>query len=356
MRMFHGKAWLSLVSAALMIAQASAEETAALSPLEVLRSRDLSVVAALMQTDGRSARIEVEVIEDDGLAAGEPLVDLGSVTKFVTAVAVLRLVDEGLIGLRSPLRELLPNVPRDKAAITVHQLLTHTSGLTESTGDDGERLSRDALLERVLNTPLLHPPGGGYHYSNAGYSLLAAVVEIASGKTYESYLSDSILRPLGLPPIGYEAVYDPDRSLRSSRSWRTLFRRMPIRSASWGGHAPGWNLIGNGGAVATAEGFLRFWQAFLAGRIVDPDLVALALTPHVDEGTGSSFYGYGLVVERSESLGTVYWHDGGNEVFSAEWRHLDAYGTTLFAAGPGDGGFDAMELLLQGMARERFLR
>ena len=90
MRRFHGKAWLSLVSAALMIAQASAEETAALSPLEVLRSRDLSVVAALMQTDGRSDRIEVEVIEDDGLAAGEPLVDLGSVTKFVTAVAVLR--------------------------------------------------------------------------------------------------------------------------------------------------------------------------------------------------------------------------------------------------------------------------
>ena len=290
--------------------------------------------------------LEIEVFPFPGVDAGDPLVDIGSLTKFVTAVTVLQMVDTGAFSLDTRISELLANVPADKEGITLHHLLTHSAGIIESTGDDEETIDRDAFLSRVMAAPLLHPIGRRYHYSNAGYSLLAAIIEIHSGVTFETYLNDNILLPNDLPPIGYQAVYEEHASLRTSRGFATAFRRLTIADASWGGGTPGWNLVGNGGAVATAEGFLRFWNAFHSGNIVSERLVQAALTPHVDEGDGDTFYGYGLVVEPSREHGTMYWHDGGNEHFSAEWRHLSASDTTLFTAGLGNDAFTAMERLM----------
>lgn len=323
---------------------------AALAPPVHADAPELDALAALAVVDppvvaAASAPGRVEV-ESFVAGAGDPLVDLNSVTKTVTAVMVLHLVEAGRLSLDDPLGALLPNVPADKAAITVHQLLTHTAGIPDSVGSDEEALDRDGFLARVLAHPLTGEPGGAHAYSNAGYGLLAAVVEITTGRSYERVLLDDVLAPLGLPPIGYASVYDRDRSLLSARVPPSGFMRRPIDRASWGGAEPGWNLVGNGGLVTTAEGFVAFWRAFVEGRIVGDDLVALALTPHVDEGWGDTFYGYGLVVEPLPGGGTVYWHDGGNEAFSAEWRHFAPAGRTFFVAGPGESAFPAMDRLL----------
>ena len=296
---------------------------------------------------GAAPAIEIEVSSFPGVEASDPLIDIGSLTKFVTAVTVLKLIDQGAFTLQSPISDLLDDVPEDKQDITVHDLLTHSSGLVASTGRDEEALGRDAFLERLMAAPLMHPVGQEYLYSNAGYSLLAAIVEVQSGTSYEGYLNDTVLRPLGLQPIGYRSVYDDNRSLRTPRRIETLFRQQTIAEASWGGASPGWNLIGNGGAVTTAEGFLLLWLAFYAGEIVSPLLVDAALTPHVDEGDGDTFYGYGIVVEHSDDLGTLYWHDGGNDLFSAEWRYLADRQVALFTAGHREDAFEAMEDLLK---------
>ncbi len=306
-----------------------------------LASEDLPVIVGLSTPSAR----EIEVFLPPSQPEGDPLIDLGSVTKFVTAMTVLHLVEEGQLDLQARLGDLLPDVPAEKAGITVHQLLTHTGGFVESVADDAEDLGREAFLTRAFEAPLLD--GSGYAYSNVGYSVLAAIVETASGQSFETYLIERVLAPRGLGPIGYGAVYDEARSLRSERSARTLYRQRPIEAASWGRPSPGWALIGNGGAVTTAETFLEVWSAFLEGRIVGPDLVALALTPHADEGGGESFYGYGLVVEESEDLGLMYWHDGGNEIFSAEWRHFVRDSTTFLVAGPGESAFEAAGLLME---------
>ncbi|MEM9798190.1 MAG: serine hydrolase domain-containing protein [Pseudomonadota bacterium] len=312
-----------------------------------LMDTDARIVAAIRQEEGAAASLDVEVGRGLGTGQVAPLVDLGSLTKFVTAVAVLHLVDAGRLSLDARLADLLPGVPEDKAAISVHQLLTHMGGFAESTGADPERLDRTGFLRRVMARPLEQAPGSGYLYSNAGYSLLAAIVETVSGWDYERYLLDDLLEPNGLPPIGYAAVYAPDRSIRTARTLSTAFRRAPIQEASWGAAAPGWNLIGNGGLVTTAEGFLAFWDAFLSGRLVSDELVALALTPFADEGGGESHYGYGLVVETSPKHGTIYWHDGGNDRFSSEWRHVADRGLSIFVAGIDDDAFDAMEAALR---------
>lgn len=338
-------ATLALLFCGLMTT-AQADTPRLLADANTLRALDLPLVSAIStQRDGTSDIMVEDHTNANGIS-GETLIDLGSITKFVTAVATLHLIDAGHFSTQSTLQELLADVPADKAQITIHQLLTHSSGLINSTGDDEEPLTRAAFLSRVLALPLAHEPGGPYLYSNAGYSVLAAIIEQTSGKAYEDYLIDDILTPLGLTPIGYDAAYTADRSLRSDRIWRTGFARAPIRAASWGDQSPGWNLIGNGGTVTTVEGFVDFWNAFLDGTIVNPALVSAALTPHVDEGLNGSFYGYGLVVEDSPSLGRMYWHNGGNDVFSAEWRHFSDHDTTIMLAGTGEDAFVGMDRLM----------
>ncbi|MEO0918548.1 MAG: serine hydrolase domain-containing protein [Pseudomonadota bacterium] len=303
---------------------------------------DLPVIVASRNGIGD---IDVESAIDIASPGADEIVDIGSVTKTVTAIAVLHLIENHDLTLGTTLSELLPGVPQDKAQITLHQLLTHTSGIVESTGDDGEALSRSDFLERVFDAPLAAKPGTLHLYSNAGYSVLAAIIEVQSGLNYEDYLFDLVL-PEGSPAIGYARAYDAERAIRSNRSWLIGFQRRAVADASWGASEPGWNLIGNGGLVTSAEGFLAFWAAFLSGQIVGDTLVAEATTPHVDEGNGDTFYGYGMVVEPLEDGTHVFWHDGGNDIFSAEWRHLSRSGVTFFSAGQGEAAFDAMSLIL----------
>jgi CubicO group peptidase (beta-lactamase class C family) len=223
--------------------------------------------------------------------------------------------------------------------------LTHSSGIIESTGNDEEQLTRSEFLRRVLDAPLESVPGDVHSYSNAGYSLLAAIIEVQSGLSYEDYLIDEVI-PNGSPMIGYARAYDAQRAIKSRRMLLTGFQRRAVADASWRASKPGWNLVGNGGAVTTARGFLSFWGAFIEGRIVSDCLVAEAITPHIDEGSGDTFYGYGLVVQPLADGTNMYWHDGGNSIFSADWRHFGKTGATFFAAGQGSSAFKAMAAIL----------
>jgi CubicO group peptidase (beta-lactamase class C family) len=127
----------------------------------------------------------------------------------------------------------------------------------------------------------------------------------------------------------------------------TSFQRQPIREASWGGHAPGWNLVGNGGLVTTAVDYLRFWSAVRQGRVIDKALLRKALTPHVGkQASEERSYGYGLEVQDLPGHGRVYGHDGGNDVFSADWRELGTTGVIFFTAGRGQDAVDAMQFIL----------
>ncbi len=325
-----------------MIATASYADTATRSALTSVTATDLPVVVAARDATGV---IDIESFLDIKASNADEIVDLGSITKTVTAIAVLHLVESKGLSLDASLGVLLQDVPQDKAQITLHQLLTHASGLVESTGNDTEQLTRSEFLQRVLDAPLQAVPGSVYSYSNAGYSLLAAIIEVQSDRDYEDYLIDAVI-PDGLPAIGYARAYDAQRAITSNRVWLTGFQRRAVADASWGGLEPGWNLIGNGGAVTTAQGFLSFWAAFLEGEIVNPALVAEAVRPHIDEGNGNTFYGYGLVVQPHTDGSTVLWHDGGNEIFSAEWRHISSSGATFFSAGRDDAAFDAMANML----------
>ncbi len=331
--------WLALSTTAIFADQ---------SPQNALARVTATNLPVIVASRDATGAINVESALDIQAPNADEIVDLGSITKTVTAIAVLHLIEAQDLTLDTSLGQLLPGVPPDKAQITLHHLLTHASGIVESTGNDAEQLTRSEFLQHVLGAPLEATPGSVYSYSNAGYSLLAAIIELQSGLDYEDYLIDKVI-PEGLPAIGYARAYDPQRAITSDRMWLTGFQRHAVAKASWGAREPGWNLIGNGGIVTTAKGFLSFWAAFLAGEIVSDALVAQAVKPHIDEGNGNTFYGYGLVVQPLADGSRMFWHDGGNDIFSAEWRHFSSSGVTLFSAGQGEAAFDAMEIMLIGV-------
>lgn len=310
-----------------------------------LQARDKPVLVAVSYHGGAIVTREFGALRRDGIAPEDTLVDLNSVTKTITAIMVCKLVEQHALAFHQKLGSLLPGVPAEKAGITIHQLLTHTAGFREAVGDDDELLSREAFVRRALATPLIARPGKRYHYSNVGYGLLAAIVEARTGARYEDFLRDELLNASGIAPMGYASVYADARSMRSSRGGS-------IREESWGGHDPGWNLIGNGGLVTTAPTMLRFLQALDEGRLISGELLERARRPHVLEQLGGdSYYGYGLVVQDVDELGLTRRHDGGNDVYSAQWLELVERGDLIFTAGADTdeegSAFEAMLVMVR---------
>ena len=127
---------------------------------------------------------------------------IASVTKGITAAAVMALVEQGKLELDDPISKFFPDAPSDKRNITIANLLVHGSGLPQNYAAEGHAKRSDAAAA-VLAQPLNDLPGAQFNYSNDGYSLLAIIIEIASGVPYEEYVSLTIMRPLGLDDIAF---------------------------------------------------------------------------------------------------------------------------------------------------------
>jgi len=255
---------------------------------------------------------------DKATVSGRPdektLIDIGSITKTVTAVAALHLVDQGKISTSDRMSKFFPYAPIDKSDITVHQLLTHSSGLTSQVARDGDGISKAEFLMRAMGSKLLFQPGEKYEYSNVGYSLIAAIIEQVSNVSYEKFVRETLLKDIDESSIGYEADYVSEHSMLTPTG-------ETIAQNSWGG-SPKWESIGNGGLVARPTDLIRFLKELNEGEIISLTALELLRTPHVQEGVGTpSHYGYGAVVESHPKYGRVYWHNGGNGTFSSTWAH-----------------------------------
>jgi CubicO group peptidase (beta-lactamase class C family) len=127
---------------------------------------------------------------------------IASITKGFTAAAVLRLQKEGRLSVHDSLFRFLPDVPADKRNITIHQLLTHTSGLGGEYSGGGIS-DRSRAVQSILAPNLIFQPGAGYKYGDDDYELLAAIIEIVSGKTWENYVQKELLTPMHLAHTGF---------------------------------------------------------------------------------------------------------------------------------------------------------
>ena len=253
---------------------------------------------------------------------------IGSITKQFTGAAILSLAEEDRLAVTDPITKYFDGVPDDKQGITLHHLLTHASGIVDLDGfGDWDPIGREEYVRRALDQELEFPPGTAYAYSNAGYSLLGAIIEQLTGSSYERFLRERLLEPAGLYETGYvlpgwgEGRFA--QGYRAGERWGTVLER-PLAE-----DGPYWVLRANGGLHTTAYDMLRWAQALLDGRALGKQALETYWTPHQDEGGGDSFYGYGWVVV--ELGGTrVITHDGGNGIHFANMAIVPEHGLVGF--------------------------
>ena len=274
---------------------------------------------------GRSNRV------DDLPFDVHTLVSLGSITKQFTAAAILTLEQEGRLHTTDSLGRFFPGVPADKAGITVHQLLTHAAGLRSDYAEtDYTPVSRDEYVARIFAAPLLSPPGQVHRYSNAGYSLLGAIIEIASGEQYERYLHDHLFVPAGMTETGYRIPAWPagqaPHGYVQDRDWGTMLEK------PWAVDGPYWQLRANGGIESTLWDMYRWHLALGSDAVLNAAERKKLFTPWVPEEGGMSYYAYGWAVMKTPRGTTLITHNGGNGIFVAELQRFVDESVYVFIA------------------------
>jgi CubicO group peptidase (beta-lactamase class C family) len=235
-------------------------------------------------------------------AGGVPMspamgVDIASMAKDMTVVAVLQLEERGLLDLRDSLGSLLDSVPPDKGAITIEQLLTHRSGLPSFfvDGDDFTSLSRTAALHAILGATLLFTPGQGSEYSDAGFVLLATIIERLTGETIEAFVDREQIQRAGL--TGTQAYGSARLRERGDLAHGYVGSKDAGTPAGYVKSTDYWVVKGAGGVVSTVDDIVAWESALRTGRLLSTRGLdrLLALPPD------SSEYGSMGALERLRS-------------------------------------------------------
>jgi CubicO group peptidase (beta-lactamase class C family) len=235
---------------------------------------------------------------------------IGSITKQFTAAAILLLEEEGKLSIDDPIITYLPDFPRpegDGVPITIHHLLSHTSGIPElfafysaDQQDQWPATSKEIVYEIARDHELDFTPGTAMSYSNTGYLALGLIVEAAAGESYESYVRTHIFEPARMSSTGFEAAGDarpsPALGYRDAGSKVISFQsRMDI---AWSA----------GGMYSTVGDLHRWHQVLDEKRVLSPESIARLETPVLDD------YGYGLAIVDLDGHRFIG-HDGGIDGF-----------------------------------------
>jgi D-alanyl-D-alanine carboxypeptidase len=251
---------------------------------------------------------------------------IGSMYKMFTAVAVLQLVEEGLVDLDAPLARYLPDYPNAELArqVRIRHLLTHTGG----TGDiftDAYQAQRSAIREHEDYVRLFgdraarFAPGSREEYSNYGFVLLGAMIERVSGNSFHDVLGERVFAPAGMRDTGAEPE-DQVGALVSIGYTRTETGLVDNRNLlPWRGTAAG-------GGYTTAGDLLRFADALLTGRL----LSSTSLSEATRGQTPSGLYGFGFQVGGTGET-RHFGHSGGAEGMNGALRIYPASGDVVVA-------------------------
>ena len=222
---------------------------------------------------------------------------IASISKQFAAASVLKLEAQGRISLRDSIARFFPAAPEDKRGITVHQLLTHTAGLANNYAADGIA-DRDDAVRSILSQPLAKIPGEGFGYTNDAYNLIAAIVEISSGRPYETYIREQLLESAGMTHTGFWGPADHPEVAG------ILGEEFPDSGVA----LPNWGFRGGTGMYSTSGDLYRWYLALDNDRVLKRESKQLLLTAYVQRG--ATGVGYGWFVSPTPRNTTSYWTRG----------------------------------------------
>lgn len=245
---------------------------------------------------------------------------LGSITKQFTAMLILQLVEEGKISLEGKLSEYLPYYREDTGKkVTIHHLLTHTSGIPSYTSlpNFADEISRDPYgVEEFVKTycsgDMEFEPGARFNYNNSGYFLLGAVIEKITGQPYEKVLEERIFKPLGMKDSGYDH-HGPIISNRAAGYEQSIdgYANAPYLDMSLPYSA--------GSLYSTAEDLFIWDQALYTEKLLSANMKELLFKPHFAMGAAAYGYGWGVgkkKLPQSKREVAVISHGGGINGFN----------------------------------------
>ncbi|PYP88365.1 MAG: hypothetical protein DMF61_07175 [Blastocatellia bacterium AA13] len=232
---------------------------------------------------------------------------IGSLTKQFTAVAVLMLQERGDLSVRDSVCNYLPQCPAAWQPITIHHLLTHTSGIENSDYTETIKLPMSAAnsVERLKDKPLEFAPGRLFRYSNSNYILLGHIIEKVTGQSYDVFLQENIFRPLRLTSTGY----DYPRRVLMHRAAGYSSRGDTIINASYVDMSIPYSA---GGLYSTVEDLYRWDQALYTERALSKKSLAMMFTAF----TGN--YGYGWYIAEQDGHRFIS-HSGWIDGFAASF-------------------------------------
>lgn len=276
---------------------------------------------------------------------------IASGCKIFTAVAVAQLVEEGKLSFADVLSDLLPEEFPDYPA-TIHQLLTHTSGIPdyfdEAVMDDYEELWQEFPMYRMKSTrdflplfkdkPMMFEPGEKFQYNNAGFIVLGLVVEKLTGKPFTEVIDERIFQRAGMERSGY---FQMDRLpaetatgyIDEDAGWRTNQYSLPIKGGA------------DGGAYVTAADMAAFWEALLNHKLLSEKMTRTMLTTHASDGEDD--YGYGVWIETAGDAVRKYHVMGYDPGVSFHSGYYPADGSILTVLSNESAGAGAVVQLIE---------
>ena len=231
--------------------------------------------------------------------------------KIFTSVAICQLVEQGQLAFDTPLRECVDIAfPHYDANITIHHLLTHSSGITsyfeQDVNDDYEALWQDLPMYKVRgprdflplfqHKRMMFTPGERFDYNDGGFILLGIVIESLTGTSFTQYINTHIFGPAGMQDSGYFPTDQlPERTAYAyiknpDGTWRTNFFAVPIIGAP------------DGGAYTSAPDMFRFWKALRNNKLLASETTALLFKPQMTTSWKAPYthYGYGVWIHKTE--------------------------------------------------------
>lgn len=271
-------AWLLLVP---MLASAAEPKFPAVSDAmrKAVETGEISGAVTLVVSKDKILHCDATGLAD--IAQNKPMTPdslfwIASMTKPVTAVAVLMLQDQGKLNVADPVAKYIPEFAKLKtpsgkpANLTIAQLLTHTSGLGETPREGAAQAHTLAdLIPLFLAAPMQYEPGAKWSYTQSGINVASRIVEIVSGQPFDVFLQKRIFDPLGMKNTTFYPSQKPAAHLvvayKKNATTGSLEAAPKLGSFGVEGHPP----LGNGGLFSTGPDYARFCQMLLAGGTLD---------------------------------------------------------------------------------------
>jgi D-alanyl-D-alanine carboxypeptidase len=248
-----------------------------------------------------------------------------SISKMFTAVSTLQLVEKGKINLDDTLKKFMPGFPEGDS-ITIRQLLSHTSGIENYHGAlwrnnyKGLDMPVAKWVDLIKDQPLRFRPGSNYYYSNAGYDILAMIIEKVSGETYPEYIHAHIVVPAGLNQTGYF----PNQQIIKNRArpYEVLHNTI-VNADEWGNYGYGCCMLSS-----SVLDLLKFQDALNNNKLINA--TSLSAMRSFTRVTDSLQVEYGLGNRIENIAGHMgYGHTGSGGGWTAELLYFPADGLTI---------------------------